>query len=108
MEVRLTDPRRGARSRRAANGHVPASVGRSVALNQREVVAPKGALCFGCNQGFEGNPVAVQFDSDLVPETARSELKGLLFHRGHLHHYARRRGWTELAAYLAGEGPSRF
>ncbi len=70
-------------------------------VTSREVMAPPGAMCFGCNQSFAGNPIAVQYDSDLVPEGARAELRGLVFHRGHLLHYARRRGWTELAAALA-------
>ena len=79
-----------------------------MAVTSREIVAPKGAICFGCNQGFEGNPVGVQVETDLVPEAARLELRGLVFHRGHLHHYARRRGWSELAEFLAREGPQRY
>ena len=72
-----------------------------VTVTSQEVVAPPGAICFGCNQSFAGNPIAVRYDSDLVPESARSELRGLVFHRGHLLHYARRRGWTALVADLA-------
>ena len=74
-------------------------------VTSREVVAPPGAMCFGCNQSFAGNPIAVQYDSDLVPESARAELRGLVFHRGHLLHYARRRGWTDLVAALTSAAP---
>ena len=77
-------------------------------LTKRTVVAPKSAMCFACNQTFEGNPVAYQFDSDLVPEVDRSELRGLMFHQGHLYHYARRRGWTELADTIGHDGAARY
>ncbi len=77
-------------------------------LTKRSVVAAPGAICFACNQSFEGNPVAVAFETDLLPPAQAAELKGLVFHSGHLHHYARRRGWTDLAAYIAQEGPANF
>ncbi len=77
-------------------------------LTKRSVVAPPGAICFACNQTFEGNPVAVAFDTDLLPPAQAAELRGLVFHSGHLHHYARRRGWSELAAFLAQAGPTAF
>ncbi len=77
-------------------------------LTKRSVVAPHGAICFACNQSFEGNPVAVAFDTDLLPAAQASELRGLVFHSGHLYHYARRRGWSELVAFLAREGPAAY
>lgn len=72
------------------------------------VVAPPSALCFACNRTFEGNPVACQFESDLVPAVDRAELQGLLFHPGHLYHYARRRGWTELADTIGHDGAAHY
>ncbi len=77
-------------------------------LSKRAVVAPPGAICFACNQSFEGNPVAVAFETDLIPAAQAARLHGLVFHAGHLYHYARRRGWAELAAYIAREGPAQF
>ena len=79
-----------------------------MSITKRQVVAPSSAMCFACNRTFEGNPVAVQFESDLVPEADRAELKGLLFHEGHLYHYARRRGWTQLADAIGHDGASRY
>jgi hypothetical protein len=69
---------------------------------------PKGSICFGCNQTFEGNPVGVQFETDLLPPTASGELRGLYFHPGHLLHYARRREWHALADFIALNGPTNF
>ncbi len=77
-------------------------------LTKRAVVAPPGAICFACNRSFEGNPVAVAFETDLLPEPQAAELRGLVFHSGHLYHYAKRRGWAELAAFLAREGPTQY
>lgn len=77
-------------------------------LTKRTVVAPPGAICFACNQSFEGNPVAVAFETDLLPPSQAAELRGLVFHAGHLQHYARRRGWADLSTFLAHEGPSRY
>lgn len=79
-----------------------------MAISKRAVPAPKSAMCFSCNQTFDGNPVAYQFDSDLVPEVDRAELQGLMFHQGHLYHYARRRGWTDLADAIGREGAGRY
>ena len=76
-----------------------------MALVRRTVVAPASAVCFGCNQSFEGNPVGYAFETDLLPPAQAAELRGLLFHHGHLAHYAHRRGWTELATAAAHEGP---
>ena len=77
-------------------------------LTKNPVVAPAHAVCFSCNQGFEGNPVAFQFDTDLVPPAAAQELRGLVFHRGHLYHYARRREWAELVRFLETAGPQNY
>ncbi|HEV2519474.1 MAG TPA: hypothetical protein VGX00_02475 [Thermoplasmata archaeon] len=77
-------------------------------LTKKPVTAPKGAICFGCNQSFEGNPMGVRFESDLVPPADRPELAGLCFHPGHLIRYARRRNWTELATFIEQNGPSSF
>lgn len=77
-------------------------------LTRRSAVVPKGAVCFGCNQSFEGNPVGVQFETDLLDASHQSELRGLFFHPGHLYHYARRRGWDPLVRYLAEHGPHDF
>jgi hypothetical protein len=79
-----------------------------VTLTKRSAAVPKGAMCFGCNQGFEGNPVGIRFESDLVPPADRPELAGLYFHPGHLIRYARRMNWTELADFLEAQGPSNF
>ncbi len=77
-------------------------------MSRREAVVPKGAFCFGCNQSFEGNPVGLQFDSDLLDEAARAELRGRYFHPGHLRHYARRRGWERLVQFLATQPPRAY
>ena len=77
-------------------------------LVKNTVVAPSGAVCFSCNQGFAGNPVAFQFDTDLVPPAAEQELKGLVFHQGHLYHYARRRGWVELTRFIETTNPRDY
>ncbi|HZY92117.1 MAG TPA: hypothetical protein VFG07_05015 [Thermoplasmata archaeon] len=78
-------------------------------LTKRAVVAPPGAICFACNQSFEGNPVAFSFETDdLLPPPQASELHGLVFHKGHLLHYARRRGWEAVVAFVASAGPSNF
>jgi hypothetical protein len=79
-----------------------------VTITKRTVVAPKSSMCFACNQTFDGNPVAYQFESDLVPEVDRAELAGLMFHQGHLYHYARRRGWTALADAIGRDGAARY
>ncbi|HEY6237847.1 MAG TPA: hypothetical protein VIZ68_01495, partial [Thermoplasmata archaeon] len=65
-------------------------------------------VCFGCNQSFQGNPVGLQFETDLLDQAHRAELSGLYFHPGHLHHYARRRGWTALGRYLEETGPGNY
>jgi hypothetical protein len=77
-------------------------------LVKRTAAVPKGAMCFGCNQSFEGNPVGVQFETDLLPATASGELRGLYFHPGHLLHYARRREWHELASFIVEHGPPNY
>jgi hypothetical protein len=77
-------------------------------LTKQSAMVSKGAVCFGCNQSFEGNPVGLQFTTDLLPPAQRAELAGLYFHPGHLHHYARRRGWTELTSFLESAGPAHF
>ena len=75
-------------------------------ITERAVVAPPGAICFSCNQSFDGNPVAYGFDTDLLPAAQAAELRGLVFHQGHFLHYARRRGWTTVVAALtAGDAP---
>lgn len=79
-----------------------------MALTARSVVVARGAVCFGCNQGFEGNPVARQFDTDLLDPAHATELRGLCFHPGHLANYARRRGWNELLAFLHEHGAKNF
>ena len=77
-------------------------------VTKREAAVPRGAFCFGCNQSFEGNPVALQFETDLLSPAHQAELKGLYFHPGHLLHYARRRGWTELVDFLTATGSPRY
>jgi hypothetical protein len=77
-------------------------------LRKNTVVAPKGAVCFGCNQTFEGNPVAFQYETDLLPPPEQAELSGLQFHQGHLLHYVKKRGWTVLAEHITAEGTSHF
>ncbi len=77
-------------------------------VTKRSVVPPKGSFCFGCNQPFGGGAPAVQVQSDLAPPSDRAELAGLYFHPGHLIRYARRRNWTELAAYLEANGSANF
>ncbi|MCI4358124.1 MAG: hypothetical protein L3J95_00845 [Thermoplasmata archaeon] len=77
-------------------------------LNKKTAAVPKGAICFGCNQSFEGNPVGVRFESDLVSVEDRPELAGLYFHPGHLIRYARRRDWTELAEYIEQNGAAQY
>jgi hypothetical protein len=77
-------------------------------LTSRTAVAPTGAICFGCNQGFDGNPVALQFETDLLPPAATAELHGLYFHPHHLLRYARRRDWTALAQHIESQGSARF
>jgi hypothetical protein len=79
-----------------------------VSLSKSPTVASKGVLCFGCNRGFEGNPIAYQYESDLLDASQQAELAGLVFHEGHLQHYARRRGWTALADEIARRGDRRF
>jgi hypothetical protein len=79
-----------------------------VPVAKRSAAVPKGAICFGCNQSFEGNPVGLQFETDLLPPHDQAELSGLYFHPGHLYHYARRREWHQLSEYLAKSGPSHF
>jgi hypothetical protein len=79
-----------------------------VALTKRTSVVPSGAICFGCNQSFEGNPVGLQFETDLLDPPHGAELEGLFFHPGHLHHYARRRGWANLERFLAENGPANY
>lgn len=77
-------------------------------LLKRPAVAPKGAYCFGCNQPIDGGASALKFESDLPPVSDRPELANLYFHPGHLIRYARRRNWTELAAYIEANGPGNF
>jgi hypothetical protein len=77
-------------------------------LIKRSVVAPETAVCFACNQSFQGNPVALQFESGLLPPPEAAELKGLYFHPHHLYHYAKRREWRTLIAYLNEKGPVNF
>lgn len=77
-------------------------------LTKRSVATSPSTVCFSCNQSFEGNPVGVQFDTDLISPAAASELRGLTFHPGHLYHYARRREWTPLVQFLAHEGPAKY
>jgi hypothetical protein len=79
-----------------------------VALTKRAAVAPKGSYCFGCNLAFEGGAPALKFESDLVPASDQPELANLCFHPGHLIRYARRRNWTELAAFLERNGPANY
>ncbi len=79
-----------------------------MATVRREALVPKGAVCFGCNQPFEGNPVGLQFETDLLDPAHTAELRGLYFHPGHLYHYAKRRGWARLVAYLAEHGPREY
>ena len=79
-----------------------------MALTKRSTVVPAGAICFGCNQSFEGNPVGLSFETDLLDASRRAELGGLYFHPGHLYHYARRRGWEPLVLYLHEHGASAF
>jgi hypothetical protein len=77
-------------------------------VTKREAVVPAGAFCFGCHQSFEGNPVGLVFDTDLLSEGHRSELKGLYFHPGHLLRYSRSREWHELSEFLQKAGPSSY
>ena len=77
-------------------------------LTKKSIAVKDTAICFGCNQSFQGNPIALRFESDLVPPNDRAELSGLPFHPGHLIHYARRREWHELTDYLVQNGPSNF
>jgi hypothetical protein len=77
-------------------------------LNRLPAKVPKGAICFGCNQSFEGNPIGVRFESDLLPAEDRPELAGLYFHPGHLLRYARRRDWNELAQFIETHGSSNY
>ncbi|HEV2231607.1 MAG TPA: hypothetical protein VGV64_05325 [Thermoplasmata archaeon] len=77
-------------------------------LTKKDVAVPKAAICFGCNQPFEGNPVGRQFRSDLLSPSSQGELAGLYFHPGHLLRYARRRNWTALAEFLEANGPSNY
>jgi hypothetical protein len=79
-----------------------------VGVTKHSAAVPKGSLCFGCNRSFEGNPVGLQFETDLLPAHAQGELRGLYFHPGHLYHYARRREWQELSRFLAENGPASF
>jgi hypothetical protein len=79
-----------------------------VALTKTPTVASRGVLCFGCNQGFEGNPIAYRYDTDLLNASQQAELAGLVFHEGHLQHYARRRGWNALDDELAKRGGHRY
>jgi hypothetical protein len=71
-------------------------------------VVPAGAVCFGCHQSFEGNPVGLAFDTDLLSAAHRAELQGLYFHPGHLLRYARSREWHELAEFLQQNGPQNY
>ena len=75
---------------------------------RRSAMVPKGAVCFGCNQSFEGNPVGLQFETDLLDAAHQAELRGLYFHPGHLYHYAKRRGWEPLVAFLSAHGPREY
>jgi hypothetical protein len=77
-------------------------------LVKHAAVAPKGSLCFGCNQGFEGGAPALRFESDLVPVPDRPELAGLCFHPSHLLRYARRRNWAGVVEFIEKAGPSNF
>jgi hypothetical protein len=77
-------------------------------ITKQPVVVPKTAFCFGCNQSFDGNPVGLQFDTDLVTPPHRAELRGLYFHPGHLYRYARHRDWAELAQFLQQNGPTNY
>ena len=79
-----------------------------MSLTKRSAVVPPGAICFGCNQSFEGNPVGLQFETDLLDPPHHAELSGLYFHPGHLHHYVRRRGWATLDQFLVDHGPSNY
>ena len=69
---------------------------------------PKGAVCFGCNQSFDGGAAAVKFTTDLLPPAELPELTNLYFHPGHLLRYARRRNWTALAEFIEKNGVPNF
>jgi len=86
----------------------PARVLPATMLTKLAVKPPKGAYCFGCNQPFEGGAPAVRFESDLLSAADRTELSHLYFHPGHMIRYARRRNWTDLAAYMEGAGVANF
>jgi hypothetical protein len=77
-------------------------------LEKRSVAAPKTAICFACNQSFDGNPIALQFSSTLLAPSAEAELQGLYFHPHHLLHYAKRREWHVLVEYITKNGPTNF
>jgi hypothetical protein len=77
-------------------------------ISKKEAVVPSGAFCFGCHQSFAGNPVGLVFDTDVLSEAHRSELRGLYFHPGHLIRYARSRDWTELADFLQKNGSQHY
>ena len=77
-------------------------------ISKQTVVVPRGAYCFGCNQSFEGNPVGLQFDTDLLDPPHRSEIRGMYYHPGHLYRYARHRGWEPLAQFLQLNGPASY
>lgn len=80
----------------------------SAMLTKHTALPPSGSFCFGCNRPFEGGSPAVSFQTDLVPESDRAEVRGLYFHPGHLIRYAHRRNWTELAEYIERNGASNF
>lgn len=53
--------------------------------------------------------MALSFETDdLLPPPQAAELHGLVFHKGHLLHYARRRGWEAVVAFVTSAGPSNF
>lgn len=108
MIVRASIPRSSTSSRSNPELFYPAVVARRMGLTKHAAVALKAAICFGCNQSFDGNPVGYRYDSDLVGPSDRAELTGLIFHEGHLYRYARRRGWTPLADEIARRGDTRF
>ncbi len=77
-------------------------------LEKRSVAAPKTAVCFACNQSFDGNPIALQFQSRLLAPGDAAELMGLYFHPHHLLHYAKRREWHVLVDFITRNGPENF
>lgn len=95
-------------ARRTDSLSTPRGLVAYVTLTKHSVAVRDSTICFGCNQTFQGNPIGLKFESDLVPLPSRAELSGLFFHPGHLIHYARRRDWHDLVGYLIQVGPSNF